>query len=117
MRLDPDRLHEMNGASVLAWRGGVLPALDLGLTFGTAAERRRSGYAVVIEDGGRNRALLVDGVLGIREIVVKGLDSALGTPPGIAGSTVLGDGRAILILDPASLLSLSPARPAQEAVR
>ena len=72
---------------------------------------------MVIEDGGRNRALLGDSVLGIREIVVKGLDSVLGAPPGIAGSTVLGDGRAILILDPASLLALSPGRPVQEARR
>ncbi|HZF08160.1 MAG TPA: chemotaxis protein CheW [Thermoanaerobaculia bacterium] len=117
LRLAPGLLHEMNGAGVLTWRGGVLPALDLGLTFGTARERRRQGYAVVIEDGGRNRALLGDSVLGIREIVVKGLDSVLGAPPGIAGSTVLGDGRAILILDPAGLLALAPGRPVQEAAR
>jgi two-component system chemotaxis sensor kinase CheA len=110
VRIAPERLHEMNGAGVLTWRGGVLPGLDLGVTFGTAPARRREGYAVVIEDGGRQRALFADQILGIREIVVKGLDSVLGAPPGIAGSTVLGDGRAVLILDPAGLLALSPAR-------
>ena len=44
----------------------------------------------------------------IREVVVKPLDELAGRPPGIAGSTVLGDGRAVLILDPAGLLALSP---------
>jgi chemotaxis protein histidine kinase CheA len=109
LRLAPELVHEMNGAAVLNWRGGVLPALDLGVTFGTARARRRQGYAVIIEEGGRQRALLGDQILGIREIVVKGLDAALGAPPGIAGSTVLGDGRAVLILDPAGLLALTPA--------
>jgi two-component system, chemotaxis family, sensor kinase CheA len=109
VRLEPGSLHEMNGAGVLSWRGGVLPGLDLGLTFGTARARRREGYAIVIEDGGRQRALFADLVVGIREIVVKGLDPVLGAPPGIAGSTVLGDGRAVLILDPPGLLMISPA--------
>jgi two-component system chemotaxis sensor kinase CheA len=108
VRIEPERLHELNGAGVLTWRGGVLPGLDLGVTFGTAQARRREGYAVVIEDGGRQRALFADQILGIREIVVKGLDSVLGAPSGIAGSTVLGDGRAVLILDPMGLLGLSP---------
>jgi two-component system chemotaxis sensor kinase CheA len=110
LRLEPAMLHEMNGASVLTWRGGVLPGLDLGTTFGTARDRRREGYAIVVEEGGRQRALFADQLLGIREIVVKGLDSVLGAPPGIAGSTVLGDGRAVLILDPAGLLTLSPSQ-------
>jgi two-component system chemotaxis sensor kinase CheA len=104
--LAPELLHEMNGAAVLTWRGGVLPGLDLGVTFGTARSRRAQGYAVVVEEGGRQRALFADQVLGIREIVVKGLDPVLGAPPGIAGSTILGDGRAVLILDPAGLLAL-----------
>ncbi len=107
-RLAPGDLHEINGAGVLRWRGGVLPALDLGLAFGTAPARRREGYAVVIEDNGRSRALIADQVLGLREIVVKQLDVALGAPPGIAGSTILGDGRAVLILDPAGLLTVAP---------
>jgi chemotaxis protein histidine kinase CheA len=41
-------------------------------------------------------------------VVVKGLDRVAGAPPGISGSTILGDGRAVLILDPAGLMALSP---------
>lgn len=104
---DP-RVHEVNGAALLDWRGGLIPLLDLGTSFGTAEARRRSGFAVVIEAAGVHRALAADRVHGIREVVVKGLDRLAGDPPGIAGATVLGDGRAVLILDPTGLMDLSP---------
>ncbi|HSF43711.1 MAG TPA: chemotaxis protein CheW, partial [Thermoanaerobaculia bacterium] len=102
------RVHEVNGASLLDWRGGLIPLLDLGTSFGTALTRRRSGFAVVIEAAGGHRALAADRLHGIREVVVKGLDRLAGDPPGIAGATVLGDGRAVLILDPTGLMELSP---------
>lgn len=106
--LASERVHEMNGACVLSWRGGLVPLLDLGYSFGTAVARRRQGYAVVIESDGAHRALATDQIHGIREVVVKGLDRLVGSPPGIGGSTVLGDGRAVLILDPVGLMALSP---------
>jgi two-component system chemotaxis sensor kinase CheA len=107
-RLGPGELHEINGGGALQWRGRVISALDLGCSFGTAARRRRDGYAVMIEDRGRTRALIVDQVLDIREIVIKGLDRLMSALPGVAGSTVLGDGRAVLVLDAVSLVAMSP---------
>jgi two-component system chemotaxis sensor kinase CheA len=107
-RLGDGELHEINGGGALRWRGRVISALDLGASFGTAARRRRNGYAVVIEDRGRTRALVVDQVLDIREIVIKGLDRVMSALPGVGGSTVLGDGRAVLVLDPVSLVAMSP---------
>ncbi|HEX5759893.1 MAG TPA: chemotaxis protein CheW [Thermoanaerobaculia bacterium] len=110
--LAPGAVHEINDALVLAWRGDLVPLLDLGTSFGTASERRRAGTAVVIEGDGARRAVAADRLHGIREVVVKGLDDLLGAPPGIAGSTILGDGRAVLILDPAGLMRLSPFQEA-----
>jgi two-component system chemotaxis sensor kinase CheA len=107
-RLGPGELHEINGGGALRWRGRVISALDLGCTFGTAARRRSEGYAVIIEDRGHTRALVVDQVLDIREIVIKGLDRLMAELPGVAGSTVMGDGRAVLVLDPVSLVAMSP---------
>jgi two-component system, chemotaxis family, sensor kinase CheA len=107
LRFRAGELHEVNGAGILRWHGKILPALDLGCSFGTAAERRAAGYAVVIEEGPRQRALLVDEIQGARDVVVKGLDPVLGTGGGgLGGSTVLGDGRAVLLLDPLGLLDL-----------
>ncbi len=107
-RLAAHESHEVNQARVMRWRGQLIPILDLGLTFGTAEEPRNEGFVVVIETDGRFRGLAVDALVGIRDIVVKGLDGIVGQPDGISGSTVLGDGRVIMILDPASLAATPP---------
>ena len=106
--LAPEKVNEINGAFVLSWRGDLIPLLDLGFCFGTTAVRRRQGYAVVIEVRGALRAIAVDRIRGIREVVVRGLDPLAGEPPGVAGTTILGDGMPVLILDPAGLMDLSP---------
>jgi two-component system chemotaxis sensor kinase CheA len=108
VELAPEVVNEINGALVLSWRGNLIPLLDLGYCFGTAADRRRQGYAVVIEVRGVFRAIAVDRIQGIREVVVRGLDELAGDPPGVAGTTILGDGMPVLILDPAGLMDLSP---------
>lgn len=109
--LSAEQRHEIHGATVLRWRGISLPLLDLGAHFGTSPEPRRDGHVVVIEVGDRLRGLVVDELLGLREVVVKSLDTEfVGNPTGILGSTVLGDGRAVLILDAPSLMETSLGR-------
>lgn len=103
-RLRPADSHDVNHAGVIRWREGMLPLLDLGCHFGTRPERRRDGYVVVVEAAGKRRGLVADRIQGLQEVVVKGLDPICGRPVGVAGSTVLGDGRPILILDPRSLV-------------
>ena len=100
--------HHVNGAPVLKWRRQLVPIIDLGQHFDTRPEVRPEGSPIIIEINGRFRALLIDDIVGIRDIVVKGLDSLVGRPAGISGSTILGDGRVIMILDPAVLTALSP---------
>lgn len=105
LTLVPGERHEIHDAGVLRWRGRTIPLLDLGTHFGTREEPRRQGHVVVVEVGEKLRGLVVDDLLGLREIVVKSLDpEVVGQPRGILGSTVLGDGRAVLILDPSGLM-------------
>jgi two-component system, chemotaxis family, sensor kinase CheA len=108
VELTPAKVNEINGALVLSWRGGLIPLVDLGHCFGTSAVRRRAGRAVVIEVRGEFRAVAVDRIHGIREVVVRDLDELAGEHPGVAGTTILGDGRAVLILDALGLMELSP---------
>jgi two-component system chemotaxis sensor kinase CheA len=108
-RLGPGERHEVNRAGVVRWREQAIALLDLGTVFGTRRRGRPTGYVVIIEAGGRRRGLVADAIRGHEEIVVKGLDAIVGHPAGVAGSTILGDGRAILILDPRSLVKLDPA--------
>ena len=95
--------HEVNGRGVMRWRGETIALLDIGVRFGTRPAWRRDGYAIVVEVAGKRRALMADAICGLQEVVVRGLDPILGQAAGIGGSTVLGDGRPILILEPRTL--------------
>ncbi|MEN8257421.1 MAG: chemotaxis protein CheA [Thermodesulfobacteriota bacterium] len=66
-----------------------------------------SGIVVVVEIEGRRRALLVDELLGKQEVVIKSLGGYLKDIKGLAGGTILGDGRVGLILDLAGLIGAS----------
>ena len=67
----------------------------------------RSRFFVTIESEGRRRRVLVDELGKLQRIVVNPMDPLFGNPKGIAGSTVLGDGRVTLILDPTQLAAVS----------
>ena len=54
---------------------------------------------VIVEDQGRRLALRVDELLGQQQVVIKNLETNFRKVPGVAGATILGDGRVALILD------------------
>ena len=62
---------------------------------------------LVLEVGQNRLGVVVDAILRHEEIVVKPLAECLARLPGLAGASVMGDGRAILILDPAQLVAMA----------
>lgn len=62
---------------------------------------------LVVEHEGHCRAFLVDEILGKQEVVIKSLGQLLQNRPGLAGGTILGDGRVGLILDLGGVFSLA----------
>lgn len=105
-------LHAANvstirGREVLRLRERVLPLLNVGQLLDTpaaAASGRR--YAVVVGIAHHRLGLVVDGLIGQKEIVIKPLGSYLKNIPALAGSTILGDGRVVMILDVAELIRM-----------
>ncbi len=59
---------------------------------------------LLVRSGEQRAALQVESIMGSREIVVKPLGPQIIKIQGIAGATILGDGRVVLILDVPSLL-------------
>ena len=56
--------------------------------------------------------LLVDELVGQRQVVLKSLEANYRSVPGVSGATILSDGRAALILDVPALHRLaSPGAP------
>ncbi len=59
--------------------------------------------ALVIKSGSHPVALLVDDILGQYQVVIKRLGKELNGVKGVSGTTILGDGRPALILEPQDL--------------
>ena len=51
--------------------------------------------------------LIVDSLIGEEDVVIKPLKDRFTNSPGIAGATILGDGKVALIIDVSQLLALS----------
>ncbi len=60
---------------------------------------------ILVRKGDSAIALLVDELMTSREIVVKSVGPQLAVVRGVSGATILGDGRVVLILDPAALIA------------
>jgi two-component system, chemotaxis family, sensor kinase CheA len=101
---------EVAGAGELVtWHGATIPVIRLHALFGTAGAVTdpAQGVLVVVGEGARRHALLVDALLGQHQFVVKPVGAGLGPVRGVAGTAVLADGRVGLILDVASLAGLT----------
>jgi two-component system, chemotaxis family, sensor kinase CheA len=89
---------------VMEIRGEYLPLVPLGGIFGVEAAGPEKGIAVVLEADGSRIALLVDALLGQEQVVIKTLEANYRKVPCVAGATILGEGRVVLILDAAALV-------------
>ena len=59
---------------------------------------------VLVRAGESSTALVTDELIGSREIVVKSVGPQIGSIRGVAGATILGDGRVVIILDIGTLV-------------
>lgn len=89
-------------------RGDLIPLVRMSRMFGVsgAVENPTDALLVVVEEGSRKCALLVDDLIGQQQVVIKNL-SGLGKIKGISGGAIMGDGRISLILDIPGLIDLS----------
>jgi two-component system chemotaxis sensor kinase CheA len=87
-------------------RGNVVPIVRLDKIMGLESKKISSDefILVIVKKGERDVGLVVDGLIGQQEIVIKSLGKFLKNIRYIAGATILGDGRVALILDINNLL-------------
>jgi two-component system chemotaxis sensor kinase CheA len=119
LRPRPEDVHTTHGrACMVQVRERLIPLLHLGDAFGIPSTLGRisDGTVVIAEDNGRPVALVVDELLGKREVVIRSLGEMFRGVAGIAGGAILGDGRIGLILDTGGLLALAGRTQSQIAV-
>lgn len=114
------------GQPCIAWRDTILPLrpladllaynrhLSRGNVYGGNQEDDMVSI-VVLRSAGNFLALQVDQVMGEQEIVIKQLEGPVPKPIGVAGATVLGDGRIMPIADVLELIDLSMGRIRRDA--
>ncbi len=116
MPMEPGSTTLLENNEFVRYHGGVLPLLRLGDLL--RAPRPAGAFvALVVGEGPAAVALAADRALGLREVVVRSLADPLVQVPGIGGATELGDGRPILILDPAGLARQARRRSASPNTR
>lgn len=94
---------------VISLRGEIVPLLRLDRILNLRNTDRHSedNLLVIVEDQGRKYSLAVDELLGQQQVVIKNLEANFQKVPGVAGATILGDGRVALILDINGLCGLA----------
>jgi len=119
VKIDGNELSTINGREVIRLRETILPVSHLGeiLCNNKKKMQMRTMYIVVVGFAEQRLGLVIDSLLGQREIVIKSIGDYLGNIKGIAGSTILGDGRVIMIVDIGELMKLCQSHAQAESFR
>ncbi|MBD2409618.1 response regulator [Nostoc calcicola FACHB-3891] len=113
--------HNANGQSFISWRDTLLPFRPLKelLTFNRQISRGNvyggnrdddMVSVVVVRSANTLIALQIDLVLSEQEIVIKQFEGPAPKPIGVAGATVLGDGRIMPIADVLEIIDIFQGR-------
>ncbi|MEO1329937.1 MAG: chemotaxis protein CheA [Pseudomonadota bacterium] len=109
VKIDKSNLDTLPGeVRVLRYRGDWLPLINLQSALNLDTAYAKEELVVVVETETEGRvAILVDELLGQRQVVLKSLEANFKRIEGVSGATILGDGRVALILDIPALQNLS----------
>jgi two-component system, chemotaxis family, sensor kinase CheA len=107
-------VHQVDHYEVLQLRNQVLPLVRLGRPPAGGPEGGASKlFVLVISLGERKFGLIVDGLEGEEELVIKALDDHAVSTDLVSGASILGDGRVVLILNLSAIVEhFTRMRPA-----
>jgi two-component system chemotaxis sensor kinase CheA len=120
VRIGPGDVKTVDRQPVMRLREEVMPLVSLDQLFrmpeDEGADLARK-YVVVLGLAERRVGLVVEGLVGEEEVVIKNLGTYLAEVPGIAGATIRGDGKVTLIVDISQILQLAARDRAQRETR
>ena len=107
LRVHTDEIFSVNKNPVIKVRDRVIPLVSIDKLLYNQKENDDSKvfqFVVIVGVAEKVFGIKVDEMIGQKEIVIKSLGNYLGNIEGIAGSSIMGDGRVVMILDVAELL-------------
>ncbi len=123
VKVGPRDIATVHGKYTARIRGRIVSVVPLGEIFSGFCEGRFSGTSavqegvlVVIGEGGREISVPVDRVVGEEDVVVKSVAENYRNVSGVAGASILGDGRVSLILDATAMIDMVSRTRAAESI-
>jgi two-component system chemotaxis sensor kinase CheA len=104
-RVPQAAISKVGAAPVVVLRNRAVPVIDLATVLGTEPLADDDGATLVVATAnGESGAFRVDRIVERLDLILKPLEGLLAGTPGIMGTTLLGDGRVLLVLDIAEML-------------
>ncbi len=118
VRLESESMIDVSGGKAIVLDDRTIPAATAAevLQIGKPSGKDGKLPVIVVEHGGRTLALIVDTVLGERELTIKPLGPFLAGIRGVSGAAMLEDGTVILVLHAGDMVS-SAGRPLSRVVQ
>jgi two-component system, chemotaxis family, sensor kinase CheA len=110
LRVHRENIYSINQKPVIKMRDSVLPLVSIEeILFGAEEidENKIWQYVVVVGIAEKRYGIKVDSLVGQKEVVIKSLGNYFGKVQGIAGSTIMGDGSVVMIVDVNELLHIA----------
>lgn len=105
LRLRPEQVVAIRAGHAFNWRDQTVPLVPLSsLTGGAPALTDGDQRVLVVRSGAQAVGLAIDAIEDRLDVAMRPLDGLLAGVPGLAGTTVLGDGQVLMILDPEALV-------------
>lgn len=104
VRYEPDKVKNIGQFKSFMLREEVYLMFSLNELFDMPDQNEKQ-FIVIVRVGEKNIAISVEELFGEEEIVIKPLGKLLENVQGIAGATITGDGRVVLIVDTNSLIN------------
>lgn len=111
VRIKETEIHSFEGREVLKLRDSVLSLIRLDEIYELQESLDDDIYVVVVGLAEKRLGFVVNKLVGQEEIVIKSLGDYLSGNEGIAGATIMGDGRVRLIIDVAGVMEIATKMP------
>ncbi|HVC30378.1 MAG TPA: chemotaxis protein CheA [Steroidobacteraceae bacterium] len=105
VRVPPAAVSQVGAAPAVVLRDRPMPLIDLAGVLGLEPQVDDQGATLVVAAAnGECGAFRVDRIVERLDLILRPLEGLLAGTPGIMGTTLLGDGRVLLVLDIAEML-------------
>ncbi|MCX7951685.1 MAG: chemotaxis protein CheA [Clostridiales bacterium] len=104
ININMNEIKLTNNREVILYRDRIIPIVRLSDKLNMTTGDSTNKFVVIVKVGEKTVGLLVDGLLGQQEIVIKPIGKLLQNLKEYVGATILGDGLVTLILDVAALV-------------